>query len=359
MNIEEGSIYMSKDEVRVAWEPLKAFTRKVFVSLGMPPEDAEIVADVLVWANLRGIDSHGVLRIPSYVEMADKGEVNPRPDIEVLKETAATLFIEANGDLGPAVTTFAMHRVMEKAKQVGVGWGLIRNLVHQGAIGYYSLMAAKADMEGITLVCNPPNMAPYGARAPGVHNSPIAIAVPAKQHRPLVLDMATSVAAGGKLSLAIDKGISIPEGWALDKDGKPTTDPNLAAMLIPAGGPKGSGLALMFECLSSIMAGNPLLEPVLANPGGERRHSQNSVVAAVDIGLFTDVENYKQHIDALIRRLKALPKADGVEEIFVPGEPEDRRHDERVQHGIPLPDGTLRNLRRVAERFGVELPPGL
>ena len=350
---------MSKDEVRVAWEPLKAFTREVFVGVGMPSENAEIVADVLVWANLRGIDSHGVLRIPSYVEMVDKGEMNPRPNIEVIKETVATVFIEADRDQGPAATTLAMHRVMEKAKQVGVGWGLIRNFMHQGAIGYYSLMAAKADMAGITLVCNPPNMAPYGAKAPGVHNSPIAIAVPAEHHRPLILDMATSVAAGGKLSLAKDKGVAIPEGWALDKEGKPTTDPNLAAMLIPTGGPKGSGLALMFECLSSIMAGNPLLEPVLANPSQERRHSQNSVVVAVDIGLFTDVEEYKNHIDALIGHLKTLPKADGVDEIFVPGEPEDYCHDERAQDGIPLPDGTVRKLRQMAERFNVALPSGL
>lgn len=350
---------MSKDEVRVAWEPLKIFTRDVFIKVGMSPEDAEIVADVLVWANLRGIDSHGVLRIPAYVGMADKGELKPRPHIEIRKETAATVFIEADGDLGPAVTTLAMRRVMEKARQVGVGWGLIRNLIHQGAIGYYSLMAAKADMAGITLVCNPPNMAPYGAKARGVHNSPIAIAVPGKEHRSLILDMATSVAAGGKVSLAIDKGVPIPEGWALDKEGKPTTDPKQVGMLIPAGGPKGSGLALMFECLTSIMAGNPLLEPALANPETERPHSQNSVVAAVDIGLFTDVEEYKGHIDAVIGHLKALPRADGVDEIFVPGEPEDRCSDERLQHGIPLPKGTVHKLRQMAERFNVELPAGL
>ena len=350
---------MAQNELRVGWEPLKTFTREVFVRVGMSPEDAEIVADVLVWANLRGIDSHGVLRIPSYVEAADKGEMNPKPNIEVIKETVATVFIEADRDQGPAVTAFAMNRVMEKAKQVGVGWGLIRNLIHQGAFGYYSLMAAKADMAGITLVCNPPNMAPYGARARGVHNSPIAIAVPAKQHRPLILDMATSVAAGGKVSLAIDKGVPIPEGWALDKDGNPITDPKQVGMLIPAGGPKGSGLALMFECLSSIMAGNPLLETVLADPGGEHRHAQNSVVAAVNIGFFTEVEDYKGHIDTLIDHLKALPRMEGVEEIFVPGEPEDRCHEERGQHGIPLPEGTLQKLRQMGQRFNVALPPGL
>jgi len=359
MKIEKRSIYMSQNEVRVAWEPLKAFTREVFVRVGVPPKDAAIEAEVLVWANLRGVDSHGVLRIPWYVEMVDAGQMNPKPNIEMLKETVATVFIDADRAFGPVVTTFAMNRVMEKAKQVGVGWGLIRNLTHQGAMGYYSLMAAKEDMAGIALVSSPPNMAPYGARAAGVHNSPISIAVPAKRHRPLFLDMATSVAAGGKLWLARDKGIPIPKGWALDSDGNPTIDPNLAAILMPTGGAKGSGLALMFECLSGIMAGNPLLEPVLVDKPEERRHNQNSVVAAIDIGMFTDVESYKNHIDTLIDCLKALPKAEGVDEIFVPGELENNCYDERAQHGVPLPEGTISNLHRVAERFEVEFPSGL
>ncbi|MFC1713579.1 Ldh family oxidoreductase [Candidatus Poribacteria bacterium] len=347
---------MARDEIRVDWEELKAFTQEVFVKADIPPEDAEIVADVLVWANLRGIDSHGVLRIPWYTNMVDNGQINPKPDIKVLKETPAVLFIDSDRSFGPVITTSVMNRMMEKAKQVGIGWALIRDLTHQGALGYYSLMAAKEGMAGIALVCNPPNMAPYGAKTRGVHNSPISIAVPAKRHRPLVLDMATSVAAGGKLNLAVDKGIPIPEGWAIDADGKPTTDPNLARVLLPAGGPKGSGLALMFECLSSIMANNPLLEPILTDSPRERPLNQNSVVAAIDIGMFTDVETYKEHIDTTIDCLKALPKADGVDEIFVPGEPEDRCSDERIQNGIPLPEGTISNLQGVAERLGIEFP---
>jgi ureidoglycolate dehydrogenase (NAD+) len=246
---------------------------------------------------------------------------------------------------------------MEKAKEVGIGWGLIRNTTHQGAMGYYPLMAAKEDMAGIAIVCSPPNMAPFGARAAGLHNSPIAIAVPARKRRPLILDMATSVAAGGKLLLAVDKGVPIPEGWALDTDGNPTTDPSVARILVPFGGPKGSGLALMFECLSSLMVGNPLLQPMLVGPERVRRHRQNSVIAAIDIGTFTDVEDYKERIDDLIGGLKALPKAEGFDEILVPGEPEDNVYDDRVRRGIPLPPGTLRNLQSAAERFDLVLPP--
>lgn len=368
---------MAQSEVRVAWEPLHKFTKEVFVRVGASPEDAEAEAGALLWANLRGVDSHGVLRIPWYLENIDKGVMNPKPNIQVIKETPATLFVEADRALGPVVTIFVVNLVTEKAKKMGICWALIRNLTHQGALGYYSQMIAKKDMAGIVLVCNPPNMAPYGARVPGVHNSPIAISVPAKRHHPLNLDMATSVVAGGKLWLAVDKGVPIPEGWALDKEGKPTTDPRNVGALLPFGGPKGSGLALMFECLSSVMAGNPVVEPVLLGkeigpPAGEKkteaigerlsyvpRHIQNSVVAAIDIGTFTDVEGYKEHIDNLIDGIKALPKAEGFSEIFVPGEPEEKTFDERSRKGIPLPEGTVRNLRSIAERFGVKLPSGL
>lgn len=349
---------MASKEVRVAWDALKQFSQEVFVRVGFTPEGAEVQADVLVWANLRGVDSHGVLRIPSYVERVDKGQMKPRPDIQTEKETPATLLIDADFAPGPVVTVPAMKRVIEKARQVGIGWGIIRNTMHQGAMGYYSLMAAKEDMAGIALVCNPPNMAPYGARVAGVHNSPITIAVPGNRHRPLILDIATSIAAGGKVNLAVDKGVSIPEGWALDKEGKPTTDPKLATILMPVGGYKGSGLALMFECLSSLFVGNPLLSPAFQGKPGSKNPRQNSVVAAVNIGTFTDVEDYKAHVDTLIDGLKALPPAEGVKEVLVPGELEDKVHAERLREGIPLPEGTVRNLRAVADRFGVKLPAG-
>jgi ureidoglycolate dehydrogenase (NAD+) len=365
------------DEVRVAWEPLKEFSREVFIKLGMPPQDAETEATLLSWANRRGVDSHGVLLIPIYIEWVESGVMNPRPNIQVLKETPSTMFVEADRAFGPVVTVFTMNKVIEKAKETGVCWAAIRNTTHQGAMGYYALMAAEKGMAGITFVCNPPNMAPHGARAAGIHNSPLAISVPAQRHRPLILDMATSVVAAGKITLALDRGAPIPLGWAMDKEGNPTTDPKQAAVLLPFGGPKGSGLSLMFECLSSVMMGSPLLEPALfgqdvgAPPAGKTseqigertglhtRHIQNSVVAAVDISAFTDVQGYKKHIDNLIDGLKALPKAEGVDEIFVPGEPENRNYDDRSRNGIPLPEGTVRNLRNIAQRFGLKPPPGL
>ena len=360
-------------EVKVAQQPLQQFVREIFVSAGMSLEDAEKEAAVLIWANLRGVDSHGVLRIPWYIENIDKGVMNPKPDIKIEKETPATMLIEADRALGPVVTIFAMEQVIKKALNVGIGWGLIRTVTHQGALGYYTQMATEVGMAGIAFTCYPPNMAPYGARTAGVPNSPLTIAVPANKYRAVILDMATSVVALGKLLLAIDKGASIPEGWAIDKEGNPTTDPKLAATLMPMGGPKGSGLAFMLECLSSVMAGNPLVETELlgkdlppepkqeaksigTRPQTEPRHIQNSVVVAVDIATFTNVIDYKEHIDHLIDGLKALPKASGFHEIFFPGEPEQRTFNERSISGIPLPEGTVNNLRSVAERFGIGMP---
>ncbi len=350
---------MAESESRVGWKELQAFTQEVFVRAGVPAEDAAIEAELLVWANLRGVDSHGVLRIPWYLELIDKGEMKTRPRIQVLQETPATLVIDADYALGPVVTTQAMRRVITKAEAVGIGWGFIKNTTHQGAMGYYPLMAAERGMAGIAFVCSPPNMAPHGASAAGVHNSPVAICVPGKEQRPLLLDMATSVAAGGKLRLAKDRGTPLPIGWALTADGKPATDPWSAAILLPFGGPKGSGLALMFECLSSLMVGDPLLEPALYGQPGAHRHRQHGVVAAINIGMFTDADAYRRHVDRTIVGLKALPRAEGCEEILVPGELEDRVHQERAEKGIPLPGGTIRNLRKAAERFNIPMPAGL
>ncbi len=351
---------MAQNEVRVGWEQLKDFTREVFMRTGMPSRDAETEAAVLVWANLRGVDSHGVLRIPFYVQEVDGGYMNPKPDIQVVQETPATMIIEADLAFGPVVTTYAMDQAIGKAKEAGIGWVFIRNTSHQGAMGYYSLMAAEKGMAGIAFVCTPPGMVPHGARVAGVDNSPITIAAPAKRHRPLLLDMATSVAAGGKIDLAIDKGIPIPEGWALDKDGKVTTDPAKVAALLPFGGPKGSGLAIMLECLSSLIINKPLLEPVLLGRVKQHGHqTQNSVVAAINIGAFTDVDGYREHIDNLVDGLKALPRAQGFSEILVPGEPENRTYDDRFKNGIPLPEGTVSRLRTVAERFKVKMPSGI
>ncbi len=354
----------------VAPEALKKFAQDIFTGAGLPPKDADAVASVMLWANLRGVDSHGVQLIPWYVQAIDIGHMKTKPNIRVEKETPATLLIEADHAFGAVVTIWAMKKVMEKARKTGISWAFIRNNNHQGAMGYYSMMAAEKDMAGIASVSSLVNMVPYGAKAMGISNSPIAFSVPAKTHRPLTLDMATSVAAASKIMLAKDKGISIPVEWALDGNGKPTTDPNKAAMLLPFGGVKGSGLSIMLECLISIMLNNPRLEDILQGkkpplglkpftPETIPLHLQNSFVAAIDIATFTDVEEYKMHIDAMIDGIKALPKAEGVKEILVPGEPEEKNMAQRLKTGIPMPEKVAANLKKVADRLGVKMPPGM
>jgi len=336
---------------------LQTYIQAVFEQAGMTTEDAAVEAEVLVWANLRGVDSHGVLRVIDYLDNIKVGKMNPRPNVKIIKESPALVYMDADRSLGPPVTVKAMNLSIEKAKNVGIGWTLIRNVTHQGAMAYYSLMAARENLVGISIVCSPPNMAPFGAKAPGLHNSPIAFAIPAGNHEPISLDMATSVAAGGKLMLAQDKGVPLGADWALDAEGNPTTDAHAGKILRPAGGPKGSGLALIFQCLTSLMANNPLIVPVLR--GAENSGKQNSIVAAIDISFFIDVDEYKNHTDNLIDELKKLPTADGFSEILMPGEPESRTLAERSAHGIPIPPGTADKLREAAKRLSLAIPKGL
>ena len=333
---------------------LEAYTRACFERAGLPETDAATEAEVLVWANLRGVDSHGVQRIPSYLDMIEKGWMNPKPEIKILKESPAVLFMDADRGLGPIPTVQAMESVISKAQDVGIGWGLIRNVTHQGAMGYYSEMAVEKGLAGIAIVCSPPNMAPFGAKAAGVHNSPIAFSFPTRKHDPITLDMATSVAAGGKLSVASDKRVPIPIDWALAADGSQTTDPDVAQILLPSGGPKGSGLALIFQCLTSLMANNPLIVPTLQS--GTKVHNQNSLVAAIDIEFFMDVDEYRRLLDETIDELKALPKADGHDEILMPGELERRTLADRSANGIPLPPGTVEKLQEAASRLNLTSP---
>ena len=363
---------MISHEIRLSWKSLFESVKEIFVSVGLCAEDAHKVADVLIWANLRGTDSHGVQLIPWYVEAVDLGHMKIKPNVRIEKETPSALLIEADNAFGAVVTTYAMKKVMEKAKTAGIAWAFIRKHNHQGAMGYYTRMAAERDLAGFAWVCGNATTAIFGAKFPAIANNPITISVPAKRHRPLILDMALSNAAGAKLILAKEKGIPIPADWALDEDGNPTTDPSKARFLAPLGGPKGSGLSLMLECLGSVLIGFPKVEPVVTrkeppfglgspagNPARIKGHLQNSVFIVIDISQFSDLDVYKEHIDTMIDAIKTLPKAEGVAEILLPGEPEWRVMDDRKEHGIPIPEKTYQNLKKVADRFKVSLPAGL
>ncbi len=358
---------MQSNSVMVDWKTLREFMRQVFVGMGMPEADALTEAEALIWANLRGVDSHGVVRLPWYMDLVDANVMNPRPNIRIISETLATVFIEADRAFGPVATRYAVDLAVSKAKDAGVCWVLIRNVTHQGAIGQYAQMVARHDMAGMVTACGQPNTAPYGARVPGVGNCPLSICVPAARHPLLLLDMATSLVALGKVLVARESGQPMPEGWALDKDGHPTTDPRQLAALLPVGGPKGSGMSILFECLASVMAANALVQPVISGAAGHAEgpmshvghmgtHNQNSTVMALNIAAFTDIAEYKARVDDLIDSIKALPRADGFDEIFMPGEIEERRCTERLTGGIPVPAGSIAPLRAIAKRLSVPLP---
>lgn len=341
--------------IRVLAEDLRAFVEHVFAKAGFSNADAAAVAEVLTWADLRGIDSHGVLRVPTYLGFVEKGQMDPTAVPRVVVDLPASVMIDADRAAGPSTMILATDHAIAKAKTAGIGLAQVRRTTHTGPIGYYALRAAEAGMAAIVLSSSTPNMAYHGARRAGVANSPLAIGVPAAGRPPIVLDMATSVAANGKLIQAKDAGRSIPEGWALTKDGKPATDPTKAAALLPLGGAKGSGLALMIECLTGLMVANPLLEPIMA--GREPKvHKQNAMVIAFNIAAFTDVGDFAESSSALATVIKSLPRADDAEEILMPGERGAVTEAERRRSGIPLAPATWRKLTELAKNKGLALP---
>ena len=337
-------------------DALRRFATEVFARTGMPEADAAVVADVLVWANLRSVDTHGVARIPRYVELIEGGDMNPRPAIAIRTETPASVLIDADRASGPIAMTRATAEAMRKARDSGVGLALVRATTHTAALGYYTLAAAREGMAAIALAASWPNMAYHGARAAGVSTSPISIAVPGGRE-PLILDMATSVVSMGKLNQAKRRGEAIPAGWALDKNGNPTTDPQSAQITLPMAGPKGSGLSLMIECIASLVASNPLLAESLEGTPEGRRHRQNGLVIAIDPARFGDPENFRREVERLVKALKSLPVDPEAGEILMPGERGHRTFERRSRDGIPIPRAIFDELQALAKRLGVSMLP--
>jgi len=337
----------------VAADALRRFTRDVFVRAGMPEDDAAVVAEVLVWADLRGVDTHGVSRIPMYLRLIDDGDLNLTPSIKIRTESPASILVEADRAAGPIAMTTAMKAAVRKARDAGVGLALVRATTHTAALGYYTLMAAQDGMAAIALAASMPFMAYHGTRAPGVSTNPISIAVPGGERGPVVLDMATGVVARGKLVQARKTDQPIPTGWALDGDGNPTTDPQAALIPLPLGGPKGSGLSLMIELITSLIASNPIIAGALEGTAEGHRHRQNGLMLAIDPARFGDPQAFRLEVDRVVDALKALPKAPGTLEILMPGERGARALAARTRDGIPLPRAIVDELRAVAARFGL------
>lgn len=341
--------------IRVPSRALDQFTHQVLNRLGVPANDASTAADVLGQANLRGVDTHGIGLLPGYVNRIQQGMVKTEPRIKVLKEGVATMVIDADQSMGQVSSRFAMQQAINKALLAGIGWVNVVNSNHHGALAFYALMAAEQEMIGIVTTTTSSCMAPWGSREPLVGNNPLAIAVPCNDHEPLVLDMASSLLANGRVRLAREQGEPVPEGLSIDSEGNPNADPDRSAALLPAGGYKGSGLAMMLGIMSGVLAGAPFTGYPGGRDGGASELSH--LMIAVSIEQFTDLEDFKDSIDQIIDAWHRSDSRPGFDEVYVPGEIEWRRVPDREANGIPVNGALAAELSRIAEELEIDWPP--
>ena len=346
---------MSKTPVFVSHGDLARFIVAAFAAKGMAADDARIIADALVWANLHGADSHGVVRLPRYIALIASGEMDPAGRPEFALDTPTRFVLDGRRCAGPIAMMGATAAAGERAMTAGLCVGLVRHTTHTGAIGRYAHVLADQGCIALIAVAGVPLMAYHGARVRGVSTSPLAIGVPSGRG-PVVLDMATSVAALGRLVQARTAGAPIPDGWAIAEDGTPTTDPKIAAIPLPLGGPKGSGLSLMFEFMAGVLSGAPVLAPALG-PKRHAQHTQNAFVLALDVGAFRPPAEFAAEADELIDVIKGLPLREGFDEILLPGERGRRTEALRRSTGIPLTASTWKALGQLATNLRIDLPP--
>lgn len=330
---------------------LTEFAVALFEKAGTSSEHAAAIAEVLVWASVRGVDSHGVSRVPRYLELLASGEANPHPTIEIHRDRAAVAVVDADRAPGPVALRTAADLAVELATACGIGSVGVRRTVHTGAIGYYTQRIADAGMVGIAFVAGMPNMGYTGIRGAAVATSPLSIAIPGDE--PVLLDMATATIALGKIAQHRNSGTPLPEGAAATADGTPTTDPALAKMPLPLGGAKGSGMSLAFELITSVLVGAPILAAV--HSGGDRTHRQNALLVALDPAAFGNTD-FTSGVTDTVTALKALPTADGVDKVTVPGERSAAVATRRREEGVPVPPKLWAQLTEAAETRGVPLP---
>jgi len=336
--------------VIVSANELYRFTRDALVKVGVPEGYAAIVADQLVTANLRGVDSHGVIRLPYYVKGIVSGEINPKPQIRVVSEGPSYALIDGDNGIGQVVALKSTDIAISKARDSGVGVVGVRNLKHIGMLAYYVMRIIDNGMVGVVLANASPNIAPLGCKQPITGTNPLAIGFPVREGPPIILDMAMSAVARGKILVAAKKGIKIPEGWAMNKEGRVTTDPNEAidGILLPFGGYKGFGLALAIDIICGIVLGGGYSLKM-------RRgwYSQGGVlITAMKVDIFRPYDEYLNEIREYVERVKSTPTAEGVE-ILMPGEPEFREYMRRVEKGIPIDEDTFKDLNNLARELGI------
>ncbi|NLD71559.1 MAG: Ldh family oxidoreductase [Chloroflexi bacterium] len=346
------------DTYRVQESELTRFCREVFAACDLSPEHAAALADTLVQGELHGLGSHGVSRLlPTYVQRLQRGGINPRPRMRVLSRRGTTGVVDGDDGPGAVVGHYAMDLVLEMAREHGSGWVAARNSTHFGAAFLYARRAVAEGMIGYCTTAAIPIVLPYGGRAPALGTNPICFAIPGGERGDLILDMATSVVARGKIQLAVLERKDIPLGWAVDHDGNPTTSAVEGAKgyLLPMGAYKGYGLAAIVEVFSSVLSGAAVAAEIGAMFSDmDKPQGMGHFFGALDVSGFLPIDEFRERMDRLIEYIKSTPRAEGVEEILVAGEPEARKAALYRVEGIPLAEDVVSAIQQVAADLGVE-----
>jgi LDH2 family malate/lactate/ureidoglycolate dehydrogenase len=349
---------------------LLSFAEQAIGRVGASGATAKAVALSLVEADARGVGTHGIVRLPSYRHQVELGEIDPAAGPSVTRSKGASAFVDGAQAFGAVTANFSMDLALERAAEHGVGVAVARRCAHFGAAAHYALRAARAGYVALAASNTPAVMAPYGGSSAAIGNNPFALGAPHADNRePLVLDMAQSVVARGRIKLAEMAGETIPEQWAIAPDGRPTSDPTaaLAGALLASGGYKGYGIALTVEILTSVLSGS-LLSPELLNTSmtgeaiprpGAVVGNQSQIFLALDPDAFAGRETFTAGLGRLAEAMKSVDPAPGYQEVLMPGEPEERAAAEAATLGIPLADATIALLSDLAETLSLDFPAAI
>ncbi|UIO40104.1 Ldh family oxidoreductase [Brevibacillus brevis] len=340
------------------WKRLEQVVTEVLVQAGARHEHARLVAESLIHADLRGIESHGLARLPIYIQRIEAGLIELNDEPVVWKQDGATALVDGKNHLGAVVGVAALEEAIKLSRQMGIGLVGVRHSNHFGSCSYYAERAITEGKILIVLSNAPEAMAPTGGIRPFFGTNPIAAGIPAGEEPSFLLDMATSVAARGKIALAVKKGESIPADWAIDANGKETTDPTKALLgsLLPIGGAKGYGLAMFIDILCGLLTGaatGPHVKSLYDN--WHDPQNVGHLFLTVDIERFMPLPDFCANMDAYIREVKSVPRKEGVSDIFIPGEIESRKKQERMENGIPFDPNLTKELSQLCRTYGVDL----
>jgi LDH2 family malate/lactate/ureidoglycolate dehydrogenase len=337
-------------------EQLRRFIAGVYGRVGVPADQAAAVADLMTQADLIGSDGHGVFRLPQYVRRIRAGGMNPRATPHLVQDHPAAALVDGDNGLGHLATSLAARPAIEKARTQGVAWCGVRNGNHAGPANLYARMVQEAGMIGLYLAVGSANhMPPWGGLELLLSTNPIAVAVPAEDEPPIVLDMATTVAAYGKVKVKAQRGETMPEGWMIDRTGAPLTDPKRSAegLLLPIGGYKGYGLSLIFGLLAGTLNGAAMGRDVVDfNADDTSVTNTGQAILAINIEAFGDAAGFRRNVDRLSREIRESERLPGVERIWLPGEQSRLTRLKRETDGVPIPQALRATLDRLADEVG-------